>query len=98
MTFNRGTCRQILLDACAGAGFAPDSPVETPDHPTAVQFVAAGVGITVMPQLGAVNLPAEVVAVPVSDRQLVRHIWVAVRAPWGSIRRPSGSLNPCTSG
>ena len=77
--FNRGTCRQILLDACAGAGFAPDFSVETPDYPTAIQFVAAGVGITVMPQLGAVNLPAEVVAVPVPDRQLVRHIWVAVR-------------------
>jgi len=82
--FNRGTCRQILLDACAGAGFVPDFPVETPDYPTAIQFVAAGVGITVMPLLGAVNLPTQVVAVPVSDRQLIRHIWVAVR---GSVQQ-----------
>ncbi len=87
--FNRGTCRQILLDACAAAGFAPEFPVETPDYPTAMQFVAAGVGITVMPLLGAVNLPAGAVAVPIADRNLVRHIWVAVR---GAVERQPAAV------
>ena len=47
-----GPCRQVVLDACAAAGFAPAFPIETHDYPTAVAFVAAGVGITVLPRLG----------------------------------------------
>ena len=51
--FNRGFCRQVILDACAEAGFSPDFRIETHDYPTAISFVAAGVGVTVLPGLGA---------------------------------------------
>ena len=61
----RGPCRQIVLDACAAAGFAPTFRIETHDYPSAAAFVAAGVGITVMPRLGTAVLPDGVRAVPV---------------------------------
>lgn len=46
-----GLCRQIVLDACASRGFAPNFHVQANDDATAVAFVAAGIGMTVMPRL-----------------------------------------------
>ncbi|MBY8849618.1 LysR family transcriptional regulator [Saccharothrix sp. MB29] len=46
-----GPCRGIVLDACAGAGFAPTVVVEADDYPTAQGFVAAGLGVTIVPKL-----------------------------------------------
>ena len=42
--FSRGPCRQVVLDACAAAGYTPAFPIETHDYPSAIAFVAAGVG------------------------------------------------------
>ena len=72
--FSRGVCRQVLLDACAAAGFAPTFRIETHDYPSAIAFVAEGVGITVLPRLGAAGLPAGVRAVPVVDPVPCRRI------------------------
>jgi DNA-binding transcriptional LysR family regulator len=65
--FSHGPCRQLVLDACATAGFAPTFHVEAHDYPSALAFVAAGVGITVLPRLGAAVLPAGARAVPIVD-------------------------------
>jgi DNA-binding transcriptional LysR family regulator len=79
--FSRGACRQIVLDACASVGFSPGFHVETHDYPTAISFVAAGVGITVLPRLGlGALLPPGVAVVPVVDPTPVRRIAVRVRA------------------
>ena len=78
--FNRGFCRQVILDACTEAGFTPDFRIETHDYPTAISFVAAGVGVTVLPSLGAARLPAGVVAIPLVSPTPVRHVYVAVKA------------------
>ena len=77
--FSRGRCRQIVLDACAAAGFAPTFRIETHDYPSAVAFVAAGVGITVLPRLGAVALPDGVRALPVVDPVPYRRILLRTR-------------------
>ncbi|NEE03989.1 LysR family transcriptional regulator [Phytoactinopolyspora halotolerans] len=82
--FSRGPCRQALLDACSAVGVSPGFHVETHDYPTAISFVAAGVGITVLPRLGVGTLPAGLVAVPVVDPVPVRRISVRVRE---SLRR-----------
>jgi DNA-binding transcriptional LysR family regulator len=47
-----GVCQDIVIDACAGAGFAPNFVVESDDYPTAQGFVAAGLGVTIVPKLG----------------------------------------------
>jgi DNA-binding transcriptional LysR family regulator len=75
----RGPCRQIMLDACAAAGFAPSFRVETQDYPSAIQFVAEGLGITVLPRLGLGTLPGAVTAVPITDPTPVRRIALRVR-------------------
>lgn len=78
--FSRGPCRQVVLDACASVGFNPTFHVETHDYPTAISFVAAGVGITVLPPLGIGAItPPGLVAVPVVDPVPQRRIAVRVR-------------------
>jgi DNA-binding transcriptional LysR family regulator len=76
---SRGPCRQVVIDACATAGFAPAFQVQAHDYQTALAFVAAGVGVTVLPRLGAVALPAGVVAIPVVDPEPRRRVMLRVR-------------------
>jgi len=77
--FARGWCRRNLLEACRAAGFAPAFAVEAHDYPTAVAFVAAGIGITVLPALGAVRPTPGTVAVPVRRPVPVRSIYALVQ-------------------
>ncbi|AZG47492.1 LysR family transcriptional regulator [Gordonia insulae] len=72
----RGPCRQALIDACVATGFTPDFGVQTQDYPTAIRFVAAGVGLTVVPELALVGMPAEVCAVRIVEPTPTRSIWV----------------------
>lgn len=75
----QGPCRQVLLDACTAAGFSPPFHVEAHDYPSAIAFVAVGVGITVMPHLGARDLPATVRAVPLAPPGARRRVLLRVR-------------------
>jgi DNA-binding transcriptional LysR family regulator len=74
-----GACRRVLLAACAEAGFSPEFAVETHDYRTAIPFVATGIGITVIPELGLAELPGELVVVPIVSPTPVRQISVAIR-------------------
>jgi DNA-binding transcriptional LysR family regulator len=74
-----GPCRQVLLSACAEAGFAPRFVVETHDYRTATAFVATGIGITVVPALGVGELHKDLTTVAVVSPTPIRHIGVAVR-------------------
>lgn len=75
----RGACRQVMLDTCAEAGFSPQFAVETHDYRTAFPFVATGIGITVVPCLGVVDLPAGLTTVRLVSPEPVRHIAVSVK-------------------
>lgn len=75
----RGWCRRTLVEACTAAGFRPPFHVEAHDYPTAMAFVGAGIGVTVLPELGAVRLPPGARAVPVVRPQPVRSILAVVR-------------------
>jgi DNA-binding transcriptional LysR family regulator len=75
----QGWCRRNLLDACRAAGFSPPFHVEAHDYRTAVAFVAAGIGLTVLPRLGAADLPDGVVAVPLTGPTPERSIHAVVR-------------------
>jgi DNA-binding transcriptional LysR family regulator len=74
-----GPCRQVLLGACAQAGFSPRFAVETHDYRTAISFVSTGIGITVVPSLGVGELPKDLTSVAVVSPTPVRHISVAVK-------------------
>jgi DNA-binding transcriptional LysR family regulator len=49
--FHDNTCGRILAGACRAAGFSPRFVARSEDHHTALAFVAAGVGVTVLPEL-----------------------------------------------
>ncbi|MBB5789310.1 LysR family transcriptional regulator [Jiangella mangrovi] len=76
---NDGACRRVLLQACAEAGFSPEFAVETHDYHTAIPFVATGIGLTVVPELGIRDLPPGVMTVRIVGPAPVRRIFVAVR-------------------
>ncbi|GAA5170950.1 MULTISPECIES: LysR family transcriptional regulator [Amycolatopsis] len=47
-----GPCRDTLIAACGAAGFAPNFVLECEDYQTAQGFVAAGLGVSLVPVLG----------------------------------------------
>jgi DNA-binding transcriptional LysR family regulator len=77
--FARGWCRRNLLEACTAAGFSPTFHVEAHDYPTAVAFVNAGIGMTVLPELGAAHVPPGTVAIPVVRPTPVRSIYAVLQ-------------------
>ncbi len=70
---------RLLVAACSSAGLRPRFSVQAQDHHTAISFVAAGVGISVMPGLAAASLPSSVVRLAVSPPAPVRHLAALVR-------------------
>nr|WTB30350.1 LysR family transcriptional regulator [Streptomyces sp. NBC_00830] len=74
-----GPCLDPVLDACASAGFSPGFVVESEDHATAQAFVAAGLGIALIPELGIGNRHPAVAVRRVRNPEPVRYIYAAVR-------------------
>ncbi|OLR90560.1 LysR family transcriptional regulator [Actinokineospora bangkokensis] len=83
-----GICARIVRDACAAAGFTPDRVVESDDYPTCLGFVAAGVGISLVPGLGLGTRHPGVVVRRVRGPEPVRSIYAAVRA----VEQPPAAL------
>jgi DNA-binding transcriptional LysR family regulator len=74
-----GSCLDAQLDACAAAGFRPGFVVESEDYVTAQGFVAAGLGVSLIPRLGLGGLHPDVVIRKVRSPEPQRAIYVAVR-------------------
>ncbi|WP_406065620.1 LysR family transcriptional regulator [Streptomyces sp. NBC_01077] len=74
-----GPCLDAVLDACAAAGFSPDIAVECEEYATAQGFVAAGLGISLVPLMGLGSRHPNVVVRKVRGPEPVRSIHAAVR-------------------
>jgi len=74
-----GPCRDIVMDACAGAGFAPNVVVQADDYPTAQGFVAAGLGVAIVPKISLGSAHPGVVVRRLRRPEPVRAIHVAIR-------------------
>lgn len=74
-----GPCREIVRDACAAAGFTPSVAVESDDYATAQGFVAAGLGVALMPETGLGNRHPSVVARRLRRPEPSRSIYAAIR-------------------
>ncbi|MGW2786400.1 LysR family transcriptional regulator [Streptomyces populi] len=74
-----GPCLEPVLDSCAAAGFSPDFVIQTEDYATAQGFVAAGLGIGLMPRLGLRTPHPGVVVREVRNPEPVRVISAAAR-------------------
>jgi DNA-binding transcriptional LysR family regulator len=80
-------CLEIVLEACAAAGFAPRVVVESDDYATAQGFVAAGLGVALIPAVGLLAGHPGVAVRRVRRPEPVRAIVAAVRA--GSPEQPA---------
>ena len=74
-------CQQMIQNACAAAGFTPNYAVESSDYPTAMAFVVAGLGVTVVPGLALSALPSGTVALGLRHPEPIRSIYVVVHDP-----------------
>jgi DNA-binding transcriptional LysR family regulator len=74
-----GPCLKLVLDACGAAGFTPDFVVDSEDYATAQGFVAAGLGISLMPVMGIGTRHPDVVVRRVRGPEPVRSVHAAVR-------------------
>jgi DNA-binding transcriptional LysR family regulator len=74
-----GPCLDPVIDSCAAAGFSPDFVIQSEDYATAQGFVAAGLGVGLMPRLGLRTRHPGVVVRPVRGPEPFRVISAAVR-------------------
>ncbi|MGC5566168.1 LysR family transcriptional regulator [Streptomyces sp. FR-108] len=74
-----GPCLDAQLSACEAAGFRPTFVVESEDYVTAQGFVAAGLGVSLVPRLGLGSRHPGVVVREVRRPEPVRAISAAVR-------------------
>ncbi|MGW0871638.1 LysR family transcriptional regulator [Streptomyces sp. NPDC002740] len=74
-----GPCLDAQLDACAAVGFRPRFVVHSEDYVTAQGFVAAGLGVSLVPRLGLGSRHPGVVVREVRDPVPVRAIQAVVR-------------------
>ncbi|WP_067825642.1 LysR family transcriptional regulator [Actinomadura kijaniata] len=75
-----GNCREAMLRGCGAAGFTPDFVVEAHDYAAAVAFVAAGLGVTLVPGLALRAISTEgVVCRPVERPTPTRQVYVVVK-------------------
>ncbi|MFI7522799.1 LysR family transcriptional regulator [Micromonospora globbae] len=74
-----GPCREAVSAACTAAGFTPRVVVESEDYATAQGFVAAGLGVSLLPETGLGGVHRGVRVRPVRRPRPVRVIWAAVR-------------------
>jgi DNA-binding transcriptional LysR family regulator len=75
-----GPCRDIMVKACGAAGFVPNYGVESEDYQTAQGFVAAGLGVSLVPELALGAPHPGVVIRKVRKPDPFRSIHVAVAA------------------
>ena len=76
-----GHCQAAALDACRAAGFAPTYAVQADEYPTTQGFVAAGLGVALVPALALGLVHERVVVKQLRGVQPVRHVYAAVRTP-----------------
>jgi DNA-binding transcriptional LysR family regulator len=65
-------CRTVILHVCRTAGFAPRERHVADDFATVLALVAAGQGVSLVPELAAARPPAGVRLIPLATRRRTR--------------------------
>jgi DNA-binding transcriptional LysR family regulator len=65
-------CHLMAVRACQAAGFTPRIRHHADDFATVLALVAAGQGVALVPQLGAIDSPADVILTPLPTRRRTR--------------------------
>jgi molybdate transport repressor ModE-like protein len=80
-------CRAMLEHACRAAGFVPDVPFHANDFGVLAAFVAAGLGVAMVPELALDAFGPDVAVRPVADVPVTRRLYAAARR--GGFERPA---------
>jgi DNA-binding transcriptional LysR family regulator len=80
------SCGRCIVTACRDAGFEPDIVHQLDDYPTSLHLIAAGQGISLVPDLGLVHVPRGVRILDL-DPPVSRTIQLAYRS--ASAERPA---------
>jgi len=83
----KGTCGAVALRALHNAGFDPTIVFETDDYNVAQGLVAAGMGVTLLPEMALRNLREDIVVRPLGTQVTHRLIMACLLA--GSYRSPA---------
>ena len=82
------SCDTAMITACRDAGFEPKVSFESDDYHVLQGFVAAGLGVTLLPDLAMPTLRADLVVKAITPVPPARRVYAAVR--------PEGSRSPAT--
>ena len=80
-------CNRLLTRACGTAGFDPRIVFQTDDYTSMQGFIAAGVGVSLIAELGLTSVREDIVVRSLGRETPVRHIYAAV--PAGGYRSPA---------
>jgi DNA-binding transcriptional LysR family regulator len=90
-----GHCQLVVEDACELAGFRPNYALEADEYPTALGFVAAGLGVALIPSLALRNAVHAGVAVRrIKGAEPVRQVWAVTRTSLAD-RTPIRAIVSC---
>jgi DNA-binding transcriptional LysR family regulator len=81
------TCSMQVIRACDRAGFSPHVAFETDDYQAMQGYVAAGVGVALIPDLGLTSMREDVVVRSLGSHPPVRRIYAATTT--GGYRSPA---------
>lgn len=79
----RCNCEDTVLAACAVAGFVPNFAIEADEFATSIGFVAAGLGVAMVPRLALSAVPAGVVVRPPREVRPTRAVYAVTRGTGG---------------
>jgi DNA-binding transcriptional LysR family regulator len=73
------SCGEVVIAACRNAGFEPQIGFESDDYHVMQGFIAAGLGVTLLPDLALPTLRADLVVRPTDPPAPVRNVWAVAR-------------------
>jgi molybdate transport repressor ModE-like protein len=73
------SCGEVVMTACMEAGFEPRIAFESDDYHVLQGYVAAGLGVTLLPDLALASVREDVVVRPVEPAAPERRVWAATR-------------------
>jgi molybdate transport repressor ModE-like protein len=73
------SCGEMVKRACRDAGFDPRVGFESDDYNVLQGFVAAGLGVTLLPDLALPTLRSDIIVLPTDPPAPVRRVWAETR-------------------
>jgi molybdate transport repressor ModE-like protein len=74
------SCGELVQRACRDAGFDPRVGFESNDYHVLQGFVAAGLGVTLLPDLALPTLRSDIVVLPTEPAAPLRRVWAETRS------------------